>query len=265
MACGRAAVVTACLGLSLLLTGCDQASTGDEFLSSTVESPEPTTTGADGSSTNMSLTTMGTGPPGSTTTEPEAGPSSTGGSTTSGATESSTAADDGSITSTTSTSGAAESPGSGTSSRTKASDAQFLMHATFGPTRASLDELQATDHMPWIKQQMGLSPSLLRSRYRERANPAATSDKEPGVPRTPCEKGSRWQQVALSHDDIGKTIKATGSQLYVAGSFRTDLDPSHTMNGLSVPTSGSLVQFRKFTPKRRYRHSSFNSKNQMMF
>ena len=118
--------------------------------------------------------------------------------------------------------------------RTLAGDAQFLLHASFGPTRASLDALQSKDHESWIREQMAFTPSLLRSRYRKRANPATTEEKEPGVPRTPCEPGSRWQQVALSHDDIGKAIVATGSEIYVAGKFRTDLDPSYVLNGLSV-------------------------------
>jgi len=125
--------------------------------------------------------------------------------------------------------------------RTLAGDAQFLLHASFGPTRASLDALQSKDHESWIREQMAFTPSLLRSRYRKRANPATTEEKEPGVPRTRCEPGSRWQQVALSHDDIGKAIVATGSEIYVAGKFRTDLDPSYVLNGLSAPQSCSSV------------------------
>ncbi|CAE7781068.1 unnamed protein product [Symbiodinium sp. CCMP2592] len=188
----------------LFLAGCDEASSGDvdtTFLATTASTTF--VDGIDSTSTTGEVVTPESTTPGST--------------------------------STTSTPRTPPTP------RTLAGDAQFLLHASFGPTRASLDALQSKDYESWIREQMALTPSLLRSRYRKRANPATTEEKQPGVPRTPCEPGSRWQQVALSHDDIGKAIVATGSQIYVAGKFRTDLDPSYELNGLSAPQSCSSV------------------------
>ncbi|CAE7202317.1 unnamed protein product [Symbiodinium natans] len=209
---------------ALFLVGCDQANTdvGPTFLSSSStstsrgagETTTQTTTAADGS-TSATSTGVDPGTDPSTTSAGDAG---TGGTS-----------------STSSTSSIMLEP------RSPAGDAQFLMHASFGPTRASLDELQSTDHEAWIKQQMALPATLLRSRYRQRANPAAKEEKQPGVPRTPCEKGSRWQQVTLSHDDIGKPIAVTSSKIFVSGSFRTDLDSNHALNGLSAPQSCGSV------------------------
>ena len=145
------------------------------------------------------------------------------------------------VTPVSTTPGGTSTPSTPSMPRTRAGDAQFLLHASFGPTRASLDALQSKDYDSWIREQMALTPSLLRSRYRKRANPAATEEKEPGVPRSACEPGSRWQQVALSHEDMGKKIVATGQQIYVADTFRTDLDPSYTSNSLSVGGPGALL------------------------
>lgn len=47
-------------------------------------------------------------------------------------------------------------------------DAQFLIHSSFGPTRASLAELGTKGHDVWIQEQMALEPSLHRSFYRQR-------------------------------------------------------------------------------------------------
>lgn len=48
-------------------------------------------------------------------------------------------------------------------------DSQFLIQATFGPTRASLLELGSTSPEDWIQQQFDLEPSFHRAFYRERA------------------------------------------------------------------------------------------------
>ncbi|CAE7208217.1 rbcL [Symbiodinium sp. CCMP2592] len=120
-------------------------------------------------------------------------------------------------------------------------DAQFLIQATFGPTRASLAEIGGMDYDAWFEAQLALAPTLLRSHYRTRANPQVSEDKPAGVPRTACEPGSRWMQVTFMSTDVGSRVVANGAQIFVAGALRTSLDASYTKNALPPPMNCSSI------------------------
>ena len=68
-------------------------------------------------------------------------------------------------------------------------NAQFLMQATFGPTRNSLSGLTGITHEEWVHRQMELPVELHRAYYRQRVNPLSFSGEK--VARGPCDAGSR--------------------------------------------------------------------------
>eukprot|EP00928_Gymnodinium_smaydae_P003202 TRINITY_DN1113_c0_g1_i8.p1 TRINITY_DN1113_c0_g1~~TRINITY_DN1113_c0_g1_i8.p1 ORF type:complete len:1938 (+),score=261.64 TRINITY_DN1113_c0_g1_i8:71-5815(+) len=125
--------------------------------------------------------------------------------------------------------------------RTKASDAAFLVRATFGPTRKTLAALQATPSVEqWIKDQMQLPAQFHRVYYRERVNPVPPqimNDKRPGVTRQRCAAGSLWLGFAFTKHDIGKSLTIQRGRVRVDGEFRTDIDRGFSGNGLTAPTS----------------------------
>ena len=82
--------------------------------------------------------------------------------------------------------------------------------------------------------------SLLRSYYRSRVNPSAwqkDSIARSPIPRSPCEVGSRWSNVAFDLRDVGLQVVATGNEIFVDGQLRSKLDPQLLKNGLPAPTS----------------------------
>lgn len=82
--------------------------------------------------------------------------------------------------------------------------------------------------------------SLLRSYYRSRVNPSAwqkDSVARSPIPRSPCEVGSRWSNVAFDLRDVGLQVVATGNEIFVDGQLRSKLDPQLLKNGLPAPTS----------------------------
>ena len=93
----------------------------------------------------------------------------------------------------------------------------------------------------WLEAQLSMPPTLLRSHYRARANPRVAEDKPAGVPRTSCEPGSRWLQVAFTSADVGARVVANGAQIFVAGALRTSLDAAYTKNALPPPMSCTSV------------------------
>eukprot|EP00931_Biecheleriopsis_adriatica_P083516 TRINITY_DN5709_c0_g1_i1.p1 TRINITY_DN5709_c0_g1~~TRINITY_DN5709_c0_g1_i1.p1 ORF type:complete len:1902 (+),score=308.18 TRINITY_DN5709_c0_g1_i1:193-5898(+) len=128
-------------------------------------------------------------------------------------------------------------PPSQRATRDMAKDAQFLMQASFGPTRSSLMELSKTNYTAWIQQQMALPVELHRVYFRTRVNPRLTSVVQPGKPKSRCEAGSRWHRFAFSAADIGKRISIKDGTVDVEGFRRTDLDPSRTGNALPDPNA----------------------------
>ena len=55
------------------------------------------------------------------------------------------------------------------------------------------------------------------------------------IPRTACEQGSRWSNVAFDRRDVGLPVVATGAEIFVNGKLRTKLDPGLQKNHLSMP------------------------------
>ncbi|CAE7942256.1 unnamed protein product, partial [Symbiodinium necroappetens] len=109
-------------------------------------------------------------------------------------------------------------------------DAHFLMQASFGPTRASMAEIDGVGYDAWIREQMELPASLHRAFYRKRAAPQTSAAERA---REKCSVGSRWRSKALSAADIGKNISVQGGQLRVAGHLRTELSSSSTWASFS--------------------------------
>eukprot|EP00931_Biecheleriopsis_adriatica_P060389 TRINITY_DN3626_c0_g1_i1.p1 TRINITY_DN3626_c0_g1~~TRINITY_DN3626_c0_g1_i1.p1 ORF type:complete len:2436 (-),score=328.82 TRINITY_DN3626_c0_g1_i1:104-7411(-) len=114
--------------------------------------------------------------------------------------------------------------------RSQAADAQFLIQATFGPTRSSLQQLRNSTYEAWIRNQISMPASTHRDYYRERANPHLFNATNPvGRERDRCSKGSRWHALAFSLEDLGKDVLVRRSQVWVAGSLRTELSGSIDM------------------------------------
>jgi hypothetical protein len=94
--------------------------------------------------------------------------------------------------------------------------AQFLIQATFGPSRATVAgmtaELEAdpAGAIPaWVRDQMALTPSLHREYYRRRTNPRLDAPVGTGGVYLPCDVGSRWHRQAFTEHDVGHTLSAT--------------------------------------------------------
>ena len=101
----------------------------------------------------------------------------------------------------------------------KKNAARFLMQTTFGGTPASVSQLAAAIEATtpaaafeqWMAAQLGMPPTLLRSHFRQHANPRLTAPLSTGGVRRACEVGSRWHRYAFTKDDVGKFM--TISQL----------------------------------------------------
>ena len=118
----------------------------------------------------------------------------------------------------------------------RAVTSRLLTAATFGPTRAGLEALNASDGSSltsWIWQQMQLPPTLHRVYYRKRANPRMLTSRFP-LPdrrwewRSACQSGARWQRFALNKDDEDKTMEVAqsahgGVSLRVGGMVRAEV------------------------------------------
>ena len=106
-----------------------------------------------------------------------------------------------------------------------ASISRMLSQATFGPTRdeiASLKSLvqqangktaverETTAFKQWIKDQIGMAPSLHRAYYRRRVNPRIFKGlvMPTGSSRAACASGSRWARYAFDESDRTKEIIA---------------------------------------------------------
>eukprot|EP00928_Gymnodinium_smaydae_P027006 TRINITY_DN2102_c0_g1_i1.p1 TRINITY_DN2102_c0_g1~~TRINITY_DN2102_c0_g1_i1.p1 ORF type:complete len:1927 (+),score=287.17 TRINITY_DN2102_c0_g1_i1:97-5877(+) len=129
------------------------------------------------------------------------------------------------------------------STRDRGKDAEFLIRASFGPTRASVDALQALpNHEAWIEQQMALPATSHRAYYRQRAsakNPWRFLHylHKPTAMRGRCEKGSRWEAFALHRNDRLLTLRISKGRVEVAGHFRTDIDTNYLGNRLPRPSA----------------------------
>ena len=115
-------------------------------------------------------------------------------------------------------------------SRTPASDAQFLIQATFGPTLASIEELGKTTYDSWVDRQMALPITSHREYYRKRVNPRpvrSASDLNSGSPLSRCSVCSRWVRHAILKTDVNRRIQVSRGKIKVDDLFRTDVDPAY--------------------------------------
>ena len=92
--------------------------------------------------------------------------------------------------------------------------ARFLMQASFGPTRESVQNLtaDAKQRMPdkiasWIEEQMQLPATLHREYWRLRASPRVWPSAFAGGIRSICEPGSRFHEFAFTQEDVSKVIE----------------------------------------------------------
>ena len=115
---------------------------------------------------------------------------------------------------------------------------RFLTQATFGPTRATLQSVDATTGAgvtKWIHDQMALPPTLHREYFRRRANPRLFMARPIGSIRSACTAGSRWHRFAFSRNDEGKTLQVvakegSGAALYIDGELRTEVAEKPSAN-----------------------------------
>jgi hypothetical protein len=89
---------------------------------------------------------------------------------------------------------------------------RFLMQSTFGATRASIDELTSQyggNVEQWMKAQVALPATLLRTYLRERTNPRARQGSDL---RAACDAGSRWLAFTFDRMDVGKKLMVSAAQ-----------------------------------------------------
>lgn len=115
--------------------------------------------------------------------------------------------------------------------------AQFLMGATFGQTRASIEEIRSmgTNNDErienWLDAQMALPAGLHRAYYRRNVNTPTNMQIRSTGPSHPCQETSLWQRAAFSQMDRGKIVEVTDIDggllsLSVNGVVRTEVAAS---------------------------------------
>ncbi|ELR15975.1 uncharacterized protein ACA1_003000 [Acanthamoeba castellanii str. Neff] len=95
--------------------------------------------------------------------------------------------------------------------------ARLHQQATFGANLATLarvTEVYGTNYGNWIRDQMRLTPTLLRSYYRDRAN-ARPGMFDVGQKTAPCDMGSRWHRYMITSNPSPRYMKE------VVRAFRT--------------------------------------------
>lgn len=116
--------------------------------------------------------------------------------------------------------------------------ARFLAQSTFGPSRTDIKHFfkqhgpdASTEAMTaWIRAQMALPPSSMRTYFRQRTNPRV----EPGWgwegrAVTACEEGSRWHRFAFNQRDKYEQLEVTRAapnapiSVRINGVLRTEL------------------------------------------
>ena len=126
-----------------------------------------------------------------------------------------------------------------------AAAARLLVQATFGPTRAAIEDAVALgagsgDASAWLAAQMARAPTLHRAHYRARANPRLPYAAAVGDYRAPCEAGSRWRRSALGRADVGRELAfeataAGGLALLVDGVSRGEAGATFAYNASAAP------------------------------
>ena len=127
---------------------------------------------------------------------------------------------------------------SGTEPDARSMAARFLMRATFGPTRRSIEEF-LTEHRgspaAWIKDQIAAPATLLRAFHRRHANPRISDEDVPLLwaarVRSACSGGSRWNRHAFGGNDLNQILDVTsagadGFALSILSITRAVVDPA---------------------------------------
>jgi uncharacterized protein (DUF1501 family)/uncharacterized protein (DUF1800 family) len=127
------------------------------------------------------------------------------------------------------------------------SASRLLLQGTFGASKTEILRVASrysTDFGSWVKDQMRLVPSLVRTYYRQRSNPRLL----PGhlwdsAPETqPCELNTRWSRHAFDQLDAGSIVtvrtdeSASRFTLRIGGSLRAELT-----SFLGQPYPGSSI------------------------
>ena len=118
-------------------------------------------------------------------------------------------------------------------------NAQFLMQATFGPTRNSLSEFAGITHEEVGAPTDGAALELHRAYDRPRVNPLSSSKEE--VARGPCDARSRWSQFVFTLADVARASKSwppDPSLLY-------SVQKGHRI-GAAAPKNGFRRKFHRF-------------------
>eukprot|EP00971_Amphidinium_carterae_P011578 227842-Amphidinium_carterae.1 len=115
------------------------------------------------------------------------------------------------------------------------------MQATFGPSRESLRELgEHSDYMSWIRTQMQKPVGSHREYYRARSNSRTVLrglvQSEIMTARSRCSAGAMWNRFAFTADDINLEVVADGTNIYVNGTFRTNINSDYSFHNITAPT-----------------------------
>ena len=111
--------------------------------------------------------------------------------------------------------------------------AQFLMSATFGQTRAAIEEIMSMGSTNderinnWLDAQMALPAGLHRAYWRRNVNTPTNAPVRSSGPSHPCQDGSLWHRFAFSLTDKGKIVEVAeitgGFSLSINGVVRTEV------------------------------------------
>lgn len=124
----------------------------------------------------------------------------------------------------------------------ESSGARFLQQASFGPSRASLDDFLAAHaitslaemrgksvgkYADYIVEQMALNATSLRAYFRKRLNPSVVGRIALGSVIRPCDANARYSGYALGYHDTGALLRVVpdaelgGFEVAVGGAVRT--------------------------------------------
>jgi len=111
-------------------------------------------------------------------------------------------------------------------------DARFLMRATFGPTRSSLEVKQGKSNSDWIQDQMDPAKFPMESHreyYRKHVNPPFKPRVMPRFEaRGAAEEGSRWHRFTITVSDDGSQGQKQAGGPSIAVLLTTYNEPQRT-------------------------------------
>jgi hypothetical protein len=127
--------------------------------------------------------------------------------------------------------------------------ARFLTQTSFGPTKANIEKFDSEydgDFEAWIQDEMTEPATLHRAFWRQHANPRFPKRLDYNLPfgtlRSPCAKGSRWNNFAFTFDDVHSHISIApipnSDQVLVSidGIVRTEAPASYFPSSFASPS-----------------------------